>query len=81
LLQNQGKKKLLVAHPGLVSPMVSVEAHLLDAILQLVSMRLIMPKIALEFINLMVQGTTTKKKIIERKMKHIPQHYKEDGTP
>ena len=74
-------RKLLVAHPGPVSPMVSVEAHLLGAILQLATMRQpIMPKIALEFINSMVQGMTTEKEIIEWKMKHIPQHYKENGT-
>jgi len=61
--------------------MVSVEAHLLDATLQLVTMRLpVTPKIALEFINSMVQGTIIEMEIIEWKMKHIPQHYQEDGT-
>jgi len=75
-------RKLLITHPGPESPMVSVEAHLLDAILQLATMRQpIMPKIALEFINSIVQGMTTEKEIIEWKMKHIPQHYQEDGTP
>ena len=29
----------------------------------------------------MVQGITTEKEIIEWKMKHIPQHYQENGTP
>ena len=80
--RNREGGKLLIVHHGPVPPMVSVEAHLLDAILQLVTMRQpITPKIALEFINSMVQGTATDKEIIEWKMKHIPQHYQEDGTP
>ena len=61
-------RKLLIAYPGPVSPMVSVEGHLLDAILQLATMRQpIMPKIALEFINSMVQGTTTERKLLSEK--------------
>ena len=39
-------RKLLVAHHGPVSPMVAIEAHLIDLILQLASMQQpIMPKI------------------------------------
>ena len=60
--------------------MVAIEAHLINLILQLASMRQqIMPKIFQAFVNTMVQGTITAGKIVEWKKKHTPQHCENKG--
>jgi hypothetical protein len=50
-------RKIFVAHRP-VSAMVTVEAHVIDAILQLAMMsQSITPKVALQFMNDLVKGT------------------------
>ncbi len=59
-------RKVLVGNRGPVSPMVSVEAHVVDWILQLASMRQpVTSKMVLQLINSMVEGTEVKKQVIE----------------
>lgn len=74
-------RKVLVANPGPVSPMVSVEAHVVDWILQLASMRQpVTPKMALQLINSMVEGKEVQEKVREWKKKHLKEHeINEDG--
>jgi hypothetical protein len=65
------RRKVSVANPGPVSPMVSVEAHVADWILQLASMRQpVTLKMALQLINSMVEGTEVQEKVCEWKKKH-----------
>ena len=61
--------------------MVSVEAHVVDWILQLASMRQpVTPKMALQLINSMVEGKEVQEKVREWKKKHLKEHeINEDG--
>jgi hypothetical protein len=68
-------RKVLAANPGPVSPMVSLEVHVVDWILQRASMRQpVTPKMALQLINSMVEGTEVQEKVCEWKKKHLKEH-------
>jgi hypothetical protein len=61
-------RKIFVAHPWPVSAMVTIEAHVLDAILQLAMMRQpITPNVALEFMYDLVKGTVVESDIYQWK--------------
>ena len=61
-------RKIFVARPGPVSAMVTVEAHVVEAILQLAMMRQpITPNVALEFMYDLVKGTVVESDIYQWK--------------
>jgi hypothetical protein len=65
-------RKVLVGNRGPVSPMVTVEAHVFDWILQLAAMRQpVTPKMALQLINSIIEGTGVEDKVREWKKKHL----------
>ncbi len=63
--------------------MVTVEAHVVDRILQLAAMRQpVTPKMAHQLINSMVEGTEVKEKVHEWKKKNLKEcEIDEDGSP
>jgi len=59
---------LLVAHPGMASPMRAVEVHLLDIILQSAAMHQPITLMeAIELANSLVKGTVTEQEMKNRK--------------
>ena len=59
-------RNIMVAHRGPVSPMIKVEAYLVEVILSLSAMRQpVTPPIALELINSAVKGTATEQQILD----------------
>ena len=63
-------------HVGSTSPMLQVEAHLLDLILKLAAMnQLITPTEGLALANSLIEGTSMKEKLKEWKKTHIAHQY------
>jgi hypothetical protein len=70
---NRKNRSVLVAHRGKISPMVQVEAHLVDIILNYSRMRQpITPKVGLALANSMIKGTEIECEMIEWRKKSLP---------
>ncbi len=70
---NRKDRSVLVAHRGKVSPMIQVEAHLVDIILHYSRMRQpITPKVGLALANSMIKGTEIEQEMIEWRKKSLP---------
>ncbi len=74
-------RKVLVGNRGPVSPMVTVEAHVVDWILQLAAMRQpVTPKMALQLINSIIKGTGVEDMVCEWKKKHLKESEIDEDT-
>jgi hypothetical protein len=79
LLTRVKRGKLTCSGRGRVSPMIALEAHFLDALLQLAAMRQpVTTKQALQLINSMVTTTNLKQSIIAWKKTNLPGSFEDE---
>ena len=79
LTRLKSKRKTTTAGKGNISPLIALEAHFLDIILQLAVMRQpLTPSGAIQLINSLVETSHFQREIIEWKAKHLA--LKEDDT-
>ena len=68
-------RNVCVAHRGKASPMIQVETHLVDIILQYARMRQpITPKVGIALANSMIKGTNIESEMLEWRKKSLPKH-------
>jgi hypothetical protein len=73
LMRLREERKTVTGGQGHVSPMIGVEVHLVDVILQLASMRQpLTATAALNLINSMVEKSKVEKEVIEWKNQNLP---------
>jgi hypothetical protein len=66
-------RNVCVAHRGKASPMIQVEAHLVDIILQYAWMRQpITPKVGIALANSLIKGTSIEGEMLEWRKKSFP---------